>query len=138
MNNDKKKNLNKLSLNNSKYIKKILNHVSINKNIKKKISPQIKGDVFIKKKINNIKFSKYKYLLINTNYRNNIIEKYQIKPNIMVKSCSSNYMKKHLTINTSRGRNNFRNIDTPITLNKQSYNNSNILTQYSYNNNITN
>ena len=63
---------------------------------------------------------------MNNSYRNNSIESYRTKP-IVLKSCSSNFMKKPLTINTSRGnsKNNYLNIYTPISVNNQSYNSLN-------------
>ena len=126
INNNMKRNLNNISLNNSKSKKKNnkLNIVSLSKNIKKRLSPEIKGNVFIKKYFRNKKYSKDKFTPINISYRNKSIDSYKIKQTI-IKSCSSNYMKNIVNANTSRGninRNNLLNIYTPINANIKSYN----------------
>ena len=126
INNKMKKYLKNISFNNSRIGKmNKLNIAPINKN-NKKFSPQPKCNVFIKKNIIKNKLSKDKFCLVNNSYRNNSIESYRTKP-IVLKSCSSNFMKKPLTINTSRGnsKNNYLNIYTPISVNNQSYNSLN-------------
>ena len=126
INNNMKRYLNNRSLNNSKNKKNNnkLNIAPIYKNIKNRLSPKPQGNIFIKKYFINQKFSKYKYRPINISFRNKSIDSYKIKQNI-IKSCSSNYMKKPLSIHTSRGnisKNNLLNIYTPINANIKSYN----------------
>ena len=125
INNNMKINLNNLSLNNSKSKKKNkLNIGSLSKNIKKRLSPELKGNIFIKKYFRNKKYSKDKFAPINISYRNKSIDSNKIKQTIL-KSCSSNNMKNAVNANTSRGninRNNLLNIYTPINTNIKSYN----------------
>ena len=98
INNNLKRILNNISLNNSKSKKKNkLNISSLSKNIKKRLSPEQKGNVFIKKYFRNKKYSIDKFAPVNISYR----------------------------INTSRGninRNNLLNVYTPISANIKSYN----------------
>ena len=138
INNNMKKYVNNVSLNNPKMSKNInkLNITPICKNIKKRLSPQPRGTVFIKKYFINKKLSKDKYNVGNFSCRNNSSANYKIKEkNIIVKSCSSNYMKKPITISMSRGnskKNTLQNIYTPNNIKNQSYNsinNSRPLTQ---------
>ena len=125
INNNMKINLNNISLNNSKSKKKNkLNIGSLSKNFKKRLSPELKGNIFIKKYFRNKKNSKDKFAPMNISYRNKSIDSNKIKQTIL-KSCSSNYMKNAVNANTSRGninRNNLLNIYTPINTNIKSYN----------------
>ena len=125
INNNMKINLNNISLNNSKSKKKNkLNLGSLSKNFKKRLSPELKGNIFIKKYFRNKKYSKDKFAPMNISYRNKSIDNNKIKQTIL-KSCSSNYMKNPVNPNTSRGninRNNRLNIYTPININIKSYN----------------
>ena len=125
INNNMKINLNNISLNNSKSKKKNkLNLGSLSKNFKKRLSPELKGNIFIKKYFRNKKYSKDKFAPMNISYRNKSIDSNKIKQTIL-KSCSSNYMKNPVNPNTSRGninRNNRLNIYTPININIKSYN----------------
>ena len=125
INNNKLKKFNKniISINNSRKNNK-LNIGPICKNIKKRLSPQPKVNVFIKKYFRNKKLSKDNIYNLNNTLRNNSIDSYKLKDTI-IKSTSYNYIKNPITINTSRGnvnKNNILSIYTPNGANNPSYN----------------
>ena len=120
INNNMKKYLNNNSLNNSrnKNINK-LNIAPIYKN-KKRLSPESKENIFIKKYFLNKKLSKDKLIPTNNSLRKRSLENNRIKQSI-IKSCSYNYMKNKANLNTSN-KNNLLSIYTPININNNSYN----------------
>jgi hypothetical protein len=121
INNKMKKHLNNALLYNSKNKTKKLNITPICKNVKKRLSPQPKDKVFIKKYFVNKKLSKDKYNMGNITCRNNSPANYRIKEKkLIVKSCSSNSMESKKTINISR-----ENIRKNILLNTNTPNSAN-------------
>jgi serine/threonine kinase 38 len=121
INNKMKKHLNNALLYNSKNKTKKLNITPICKNVKKRLSPQPKDKVFIKKYFVNKKLSKDKYNMGNITCRNNSPANYRIKEKkLIVKSCSSNCMESKKTINISR-----ENIRKNILLNTNTPNSAN-------------
>ena len=92
INNNIKKYLNNCSLNSLRK-KNDLNILPICKNINKRLSPQPNCNVFVKKYFRNKIFSKDRCHILNYSYRYNSNDNYRTKENI-IKSCSSNCMKK--------------------------------------------
>ena len=120
INNNMKRYLNNNSLNNSR--NKIINKLNIAPiyNNKKRLSPESRENIFIKKYFLNKKLSKDKLIPTNNNLRKRSSDNNRIKQSI-IKSCSSNYLKNQANI-ISSNRNNILSIYTPINISKNSYN----------------
>ena len=125
-NNNYKRTLNDISSNISKSKRNFnkLNIAPICKKIKNRLSPQSRGNVFIKKYFKNNIILKDKVSSTNNTYRNRILDNYIIKP-IINKSSSSKCIKTPINKNCScRNINNNKltAIYTPINANHKNYN----------------